>query len=342
MSITFKELAEICGVSRATVDRVIHNRGKVAPEVEARIREMAEKHGFSPNQVGKALARARNPIKIGMLVHLTRIEFFQEMLKGVYTAQGEVNALGGEIIIKLQKDFDPKEQIRLLDELVLEGVSGIALTPAQSENLCSRLNQLSRSGIPIVTCNTELESLEGLCHVGVDNVQSGRISAYLMHLLLTNSGGKVLIISGHPTQQSNYHRVEGFQAECKERFFDIKVAAIKMNSDEEGLTYQITKDALRNIPDLAGIYMVSNGLEGACRALEDSNMAGKIKLIACDLVPVSRKYMEKGVVQFVIDQDACRQGSMPLKILFDYLFSGKQPIGDRILGQLGIITRYNL
>jgi len=342
LSITFKELAEICGVSRATVDRVIHNRGKVAPEVEQRITEAAKEYGFQPNRVGRALARARNPIKIGVLVHLSRAEFFQELLVGIYAGQKEVSALGGEVIIKEQKDFDAERQIQLLDELIAEGVNGIALPPAQSSHLCECLNTLSRSGIPIVTYNTELAGLEKLCHVGVDNVQGGRISAYLMSLLLRGNGGKVLLISGHRTQQSNYQRVEGFQMECASCFKNIETAAIKMNADEEKQAYDITMAAVREIPDLAGIYMVSNGLEGACRALGDCDMAGKIQFIAYDLMPTTRKYLEKGVVQFVIDQDAHSQGSMFPKILFDYLFSKEKPFSDRIIGQFGIKSRYNL
>lgn len=342
MSITFKELADICGVSRATVDRVIHNRGKVAPEVEKRIREAAKQHGFQPNQVGKALARARNPIKIGMLVHLTRIEFFQELLKGAYVGQKEVGSLGGEVIIREQENFDPRRQLLLLDELIAEGVNGIALSPTQSEHLYERLNQLNQAGFPVVTCNTEMEGLNKLCHVGVDNVQGGRIGAYLMNLLLNGRGGKILVISGHRLQQSNYQRLDGFREECEKAFPAVKVAAVQMNKDEEQRAYDLTRAVIGEIPDLAGIYMISSGLEGTCRALEDCKMAGKIQLIAHDLVPANKKYLEKGVIQIVIDQDAKSQGSLPLKILFEYLFSGKKPESDRIIGHFGIITRYNL
>lgn len=34
MSITITQIAKLAGVSRGTVDRVIHQRGRVAPEVE--------------------------------------------------------------------------------------------------------------------------------------------------------------------------------------------------------------------------------------------------------------------------------------------------------------------
>lgn len=342
MSITFKQLAEICGVSRATVDRVINNRGKVAPEVEQRIRTAAEQYGFKPNQVGRALALVRNPIKIGVLVHLTRIDFFQELLKGVYAGQKEVGILGGQVIIKEQEDFDAERQIHLLNELVAEGVNGIALSPTQSGQLRERLDQLSQSGIPIVTFNTELDGFEKLCHVGVDNIQGGRIGAYIMSLLLNGQGGKVLIISGYENQQSNFLRLDGFTSECAMRYSNIKTAGIEMNKDDERQSYEITKEAIRKNPDLAGIYMISNGLGGTCRALEECGLADKIKLIGYDLLPVTEEYLKKGVIDFVIDQDAHGQGSIPANLLFDYLFSGKKPKSDRMIGRFGLTTSYNL
>lgn len=342
MAITYKQLAELCGVSRATVDRVIHNRGKVNPDVARRVLEAAKQHNFSPNHVGRALALAGNPLKIGVLVHLTRIDVFQTVLSGVRSVRDEISSLGGEIILKEQKEFDADEQIRLLDELVAEGVRGVAVSPAQDIRLRDRLNELSRTNIPVVTFNTELQGLEKLSHIGVDNVSGGRVGAYLMDLLLRGRGGKVLIISGHLTQQSNYQRVDGFVSECGTYFPSIEVIALQLNADDEQSAYDITRKAVEEIPDLAGIFMVSCGHTGTCRALEDCGMSGKIQLIIYDLSQVTKEYLRKGVVQIVIDQDAYEQGSLPPRILFDYLFSGKSPPSDRIISQFRIITRYNV
>ena len=40
---TIKEIAELAGVSRGTVDRVLNNRGSVNPQTADRVREIAEK-----------------------------------------------------------------------------------------------------------------------------------------------------------------------------------------------------------------------------------------------------------------------------------------------------------
>ena len=44
--ITIKDIARIADVSRGTVDRVINNRGKVAPEVRDRIIKIAKELGY--------------------------------------------------------------------------------------------------------------------------------------------------------------------------------------------------------------------------------------------------------------------------------------------------------
>ena len=52
MSITITQIAKLAGVSRGTVDRVIHQRGRVAPEVEKKIlhSESVRERNFSiPN-----------------------------------------------------------------------------------------------------------------------------------------------------------------------------------------------------------------------------------------------------------------------------------------------------
>lgn len=60
MSITITQIAKFAGVSRGTVDRVIHQRGRVAPEVEKRIRDIMDENDYHPNMLGRDLAVSKN------------------------------------------------------------------------------------------------------------------------------------------------------------------------------------------------------------------------------------------------------------------------------------------
>ena len=62
--VTIKQIADLCGVSRGTVDRVINERGNVKPETKELVLSMAKKLGYKPNPAGKALsARKKNPAR---------------------------------------------------------------------------------------------------------------------------------------------------------------------------------------------------------------------------------------------------------------------------------------
>ncbi|MDO4471239.1 MAG: helix-turn-helix domain-containing protein, partial [Bacillota bacterium] len=58
MSITVKEIAEIAGVSRGTVDRALKNRSGISPETKKKILKIAEKYDYHPNVIGTALAKS--------------------------------------------------------------------------------------------------------------------------------------------------------------------------------------------------------------------------------------------------------------------------------------------
>ena len=47
---TIKQIAELAGVSRGTVDRVLNNRGSVNANTAARVREIAENLNYKPTK----------------------------------------------------------------------------------------------------------------------------------------------------------------------------------------------------------------------------------------------------------------------------------------------------
>ena len=133
MAVTLKQIAELAGVSRGTVDRALYNRGRINPEVAERIRTIAKELGYQPNRAGKALAMAKHPIKIGVIAQATETPFMHLLLSGVEDARKEVSNFGAEVLIRSMIGLDAAHQLRLIDELVAENINGLAITPANDE-----------------------------------------------------------------------------------------------------------------------------------------------------------------------------------------------------------------
>ena len=80
---TIKQIAELAGVSRGTVDRVLNNRGSVNANTAARVREIAEKLNYKPNKAGLMLAAQKKNLKIGVILFPDSNPFFSEVLDSI-------------------------------------------------------------------------------------------------------------------------------------------------------------------------------------------------------------------------------------------------------------------
>ena len=63
MAVTLQQIAEAAGVSRGTVDRALNNRGRIRPEVEEKIKKIAQGDGVSaqPRRSCSCHGEAKNP-----------------------------------------------------------------------------------------------------------------------------------------------------------------------------------------------------------------------------------------------------------------------------------------
>ena len=77
---TIETIAEKAGVSRGTVDRVLHNRGQVKPETAKKVRAVMEEMDFQPNALGRAFYLSRKKNKIGVLVSFREPDFQAQAL----------------------------------------------------------------------------------------------------------------------------------------------------------------------------------------------------------------------------------------------------------------------
>ena len=75
--LTMKDIAQLAGVSRGTVDRVLNNRGAVSPETAERIRSIMRAVNYTPNLAGKTLAIKKKQLRFGfILFDITKNPFF--------------------------------------------------------------------------------------------------------------------------------------------------------------------------------------------------------------------------------------------------------------------------
>ncbi|MCH4193512.1 MAG: LacI family transcriptional regulator [Butyrivibrio sp.] len=79
---TITEIAELAGVSVATVSRAINHQGKVSEEVSRRVLDIVEKYHYVPNATGRSLRTCRTGMLLILLPGLSN-SFYSNIVRGI-------------------------------------------------------------------------------------------------------------------------------------------------------------------------------------------------------------------------------------------------------------------
>lgn len=213
MAITINQIAELCGVSRGTVDRALHNKGNVRPEIAARIKEVATEYGYTPNRAGMALSRASHPIRIGVILHSVQTPFIRLVLDACRREASSLSVFSTDVIFRLSRSLDPIEQVSMIEDLVnRQRVDGLAIMPLHSILVENKINEIvEQQQLPVITLNTDLPQSKRICYIGQDNYAAGRTAAELMRLVTGGTGIVSPIIGPSEYHLAYSERLSGFQ-----------------------------------------------------------------------------------------------------------------------------------
>ena len=180
--VTIKQLAELCGVSRGPVDRVLNNRGKVNPEKAELIRRTAERLNYQPNPAGKALIARRKNLTVAIVMPSVGIAFFDDVIAALKQAEQKYALFGLKVIWRLSRGYDVAVQAAALDELADE-VQALIINPIDDPHIVEKINGCVSRGIFVVTLNNDTPQSKRHAYVGPDYRSGGETAGELMSIL---------------------------------------------------------------------------------------------------------------------------------------------------------------
>ena len=321
---TIKEIAELAGVSRGTVDRVLNNRGAVNPATAQKVRDIAKALDYRPNRAGLVLAAQKKNLKLGIILFSSHNPFFDDVIKGVRSKAEELAAYNCHVIIK-QVNFDAQEQLAAINDLVeSEEISGLALAPYNDPQIAAKIDELWDKGIPTVTLNTDIDNCHRIAYVGSDYTKSGETAAGLIHLL-TKGQVNLGIVIGSEGVLCHTQRIAGFRRQIKQHYPHIHIVETVQNHDDDFESYDQTTKLLKKHPEINALFFAAGGVYGGCRAVSTLGLTNQITILAYDKVPTTLEMVNQGIIAATICQQPRVQGSKPLDILFSYLTTGDLP-----------------
>lgn len=171
---TIYDIARLCGVSGATVSRVLSDSGYPVKEaVRARVVAVAKEIGYTPNAIGRMLRR-RESADIGVVLPNLSNPYFTSVLLGLET---EAHRLGYNVL--LASSFrDPETEARSLRMLATKQVAGAIVSLTHPD--AKLLQDLQTGGIGLVTFDQAVEGLR-CSRVEFDFEAAGRLAVTHLH-----------------------------------------------------------------------------------------------------------------------------------------------------------------
>jgi len=316
---TIGDVAREAGVSTATVDRVIHNRGGVAAAKVAAVQRALNVLRRQPAGSGRVArwSTASGPglgLTFGVVLPSDAgpsTEFLAAMLASFGRDHGaEVNL-----------HWVPKMNAKVLADALVQcarvGCSGVALMPLEHPLVRDAVDRLAARGIAVLSLTTELGGSRVFAHVGTDNRAAGRTAGFLMGRFVRRAG-LIAVIWGGQLYRSHEEREIGFRSLVRAEFPELRVFDVVAGQDDAEGNYRQVQALLGEHADLVGIYSVGGGNRGIVRALRERGRDHDVVLIGHNLTPTTQAYLLDGVMDAVIHQDMRRAAQMAIAALINH------------------------
>lgn len=141
---TMTELANLVGVSQATVSRAINQPEKVKPEVREKIQYFIDKYKFIPNENAKTMRGVGSKI-LGFIVFSFSNYYYLDMIKYAEKVAREK----GYSLLVMNSEKNADFELDHIKMMLARNVEGILIAPVDEKNL----DFLETTGIPFVALN---------------------------------------------------------------------------------------------------------------------------------------------------------------------------------------------
>ena len=166
------DVAEMLGVSKSTVSRVINGNEGVGPELRKKVMDFINEIGYQPNTIAQSLSKGRMNI-VALILGDIRNPFYADL---TFNIQRILND-NGYMVMVLNSEYNIDRELEFLKLTEQFNFAGLILITAQEKAIEERLKNME---MPKVLVNRILPYYTG-DSVLIDNFQAGYQAT--MHLI---------------------------------------------------------------------------------------------------------------------------------------------------------------
>ncbi|HEY0738416.1 MAG TPA: rhamnose ABC transporter substrate-binding protein [Herpetosiphonaceae bacterium] len=226
--------------------------------------------------------------------------YFDTANKG---AQEAATELGVTVTYQGPATADATQQIQLLNSLIAQNVSGLAISADDSDALVPTGKQAIEAGIPVVTWDSAIS--EGGRTVHINQAVAADIAVVQLQMAkeLAGGSGKIAILSATSTAPNQNEWIALMQEELKKPdYATLELVDTVYGDDDDQKSYTEAQGLMTKHPDLKVIIAPTTvGIAAAARAVQDANKVNSVFVTGLGTPNQMRDYVKSGAApQFAL------------------------------------------
>ena len=299
---TTKDLARAAGVSLATVDRVLNGRGGVRPATVERVTAAIRALNYVRDISAANLARSTE-YKLVFLLPDHDDEFISMIHDAIAEANVSMAHERTTVSIVRMPANDPHRIAQEIDSFSADDVDGVAIMAPETAQVRDAILRLDSRGIAVVAFVSNQPNAKNAYFVGINNEAAGRTAGRLLARFIGERHGTVLAVTETMQSRDSLERRLGFDTIMAEYASQLRVRPSMETYADAARTATIVTAALRNNPEIAGIYLMNHDISETMQVLEAQGIPENCVIIGHELTQHTKARLVNGVIDAVITQD---------------------------------------
>ncbi|HZV36985.1 MAG TPA: substrate-binding domain-containing protein [Verrucomicrobiae bacterium] len=233
---------------------------------------------------------------------------------------------------------DAQKQAEAIEQLVLAGADGIAVSCSDANKLTDAINSAVDNGVPVATFDSDAPASKRFVTYGVDDIQCGE---QVMDELAKVMDGKgvVAILAGNQNAPNLQKRVQGVKIAAK-KYPGITIRDTYYHKETPQDAAAKVEQVMQANPDITGWAMIGGWPLFTDDALKWA--PGTVKCVAADALPAELQYLRSGHVQLLLAQQVYQWGYRSTELLIDKIYLKKNPAQVKEISPLMPVTKENV
>lgn len=342
-SATIFDVAKLCGVSRGTVDRVVHRRGRVSQATIDKVNRAIEILGYKPNANASLLASKKVYTFSCLLPKFNKGEYWEKIYEGFLSAASANPLFKIDLDLQLYDQTDPESFKECCDNVLKRKPAGVVLTAVFPNEVSEFAKQLDEAQIPYAFSDNKVDGLNYIFYYGADAYKSGTIAAFLLtHRIMPSEIAIVRLIRDTERKADpNSIRRQGFTDYINRMLPSCKVHPIFIKPSEPHESYMTLKTFFEQHPDVKHLAMINSRIYLLADFLNNNPDPQRV-VIGFDDLERNLASLRAGTVEYLVTRQIPMQSYHALTALAEYVILGEMPEKRDNYLHMEILHRLNL